>query len=169
MRGAATLRFPARGAASARASAPELHLMCGLPGAGKTTLAKRLEQELPALRLSPDEWMTSLLACALDDEEARERVEGTQWRLAARALALGAHVVLENGFWTRRDRDAYRACARDLGVRVVLHYLEAPRAELQRRLALRYADARPGEFRITEDMLDLYASWFEPPTPDELA
>jgi predicted kinase len=27
-----------------------LHLLCGLPGSGKTTLARRLERERPALR-----------------------------------------------------------------------------------------------------------------------
>jgi hypothetical protein len=32
-----------------------LHLMCGLPGSGKTTLAERIERESNALRLSP-EW-----------------------------------------------------------------------------------------------------------------
>jgi predicted kinase len=33
-----------------------LHLMIGLPGSGKTTLAKKLEAELGALRLTPEEW-----------------------------------------------------------------------------------------------------------------
>ena len=33
-----------------------LHLMVGLPGSGKTTEAIRLEHELHALRLTPDEW-----------------------------------------------------------------------------------------------------------------
>lgn len=32
---------------------PTLHLLVGLPGSGKTTLARRLEQDLPALRLTP--------------------------------------------------------------------------------------------------------------------
>lgn len=147
---------------------PELHLMIGLPGAGKTTRAKELEQQLPALRLSPDEWMARVVGCAMDDPEAREAVEAEQWRIAARALQLGLNVILENGFWTRTERDAYRACAAEIGARVVLHHLHAPREELLRRLALRYAESPPGAFRITPEMLDLYASWFEPPTADEL-
>ena len=37
-------------------SVATLHLMVGLPCSGKTTLAKQLEQERSALRLTPDEW-----------------------------------------------------------------------------------------------------------------
>jgi hypothetical protein len=38
---------------------PTIHLMCGLVAAGKTTLARKLAEELqlPAVRLSRDEWM----------------------------------------------------------------------------------------------------------------
>ena len=34
-----------------------LYLTCGLPGSGKTTLAKQLERDLPALLLNGDEWL----------------------------------------------------------------------------------------------------------------
>ena len=34
-----------------------LYLLVGLPGAGKTTKAKQLEVEAPALRFTLDEWM----------------------------------------------------------------------------------------------------------------
>ena len=37
-----------------------LHLMVGLPCSGKTTLAKKLEHERSALRLTPDEWQVGL-------------------------------------------------------------------------------------------------------------
>jgi predicted kinase len=80
---------------------PTLYLTCGLPGSGKTTLARRLEQEAPALRLTGDEWMHGLYA-GISTEEAetgpcRSRVERPQWAVALRALELGCNVVVDWG------------------------------------------------------------------------
>ncbi|GAV39772.1 hypothetical protein Saa2_02659 [Streptomyces acidiscabies] len=77
---------------------PVLILLCGLPGSGKTTLAKRLAPEIPAVRLCPDEWMDDL-GIDLFDEEARERLERRFWGHAQELLGLGQTVVLEFGFW----------------------------------------------------------------------
>ncbi len=84
-----------------------LILICGLPGAGKTTLARQLEHDMPALRLSPDEWIAHIL----DDPTNRRNwtgsarpVETVQWDVAMRVLALGVDVVIEWGFWSREER-----------------------------------------------------------------
>lgn len=149
-----------------------LFLICGLPGAGKTTLARRLEREHAALRLCPDEWIVSLMADRSDIEERdrlRAPVEAIQWELAQRVLALGRDVVLEWGFWSREERVRYRAQAEALGARVELRYLAATRDELWSRLARRNADLPPGAFAVTAGELDLWWSWFEPPADDELA
>jgi AAA domain len=60
-----------------------LHLICGLPGAGKTTLARQLENGLPALRLAPDEWMSRISGDGCE-EEKRAAIEGVQWDIAGR-------------------------------------------------------------------------------------
>lgn len=148
-----------------------LFLLCGLPGSGKTTLAKQLEISRPALRLCPDEWIASLLADATDTVELgrlRSPVEAIQWDVAKRALVLEIDVVLENGFWSRVERDQYRAQAEQLGARVELRYLEIGRDELWARLSKRNANLPPGTFVVTKEQLDLWWSWFEPPTPQEL-
>ncbi len=146
---------------------PILHLICGLPGSGKTTLARRLERDLPALRLAPDEWMARIVGDGYD-EAKRAAVEAVQWEIAARALGLGVDVILENGFWSRRERDDFRARAAALGADTKLHFLDVPRDELLRRLALRNAAVPPDAFRVNEAQLDLWSRSFEPPTPDEL-
>ena len=68
----------------ARTSA-RLVVICGLPGAGKTTLARELEVSLPAVRLGGDEWMTDL-GVDLFDQPFRDRLEA-RFRDARRAPA----------------------------------------------------------------------------------
>ncbi len=70
--------------------------MCGLPGSGKTTLAKRLESSLRAIRFSADEWMVAL-SLDIYDEEMRGKIEALQWRFARELLGLGLTVVIEWG------------------------------------------------------------------------
>jgi predicted kinase len=150
---------------------PTLYMICGLPGAGKTTLAKQLEESRSALRLCPDEWIASVLVDLTDTTEMdrlRDPVESLQWDLAKRALALGMNVILENGFWSRDERLRYREQAEALGAHVQLEYLDVPRDELWARLARRNADLPPGSFAVTREQLDLWWSWFEPPTADEM-
>src|SRR5437868_759318 len=104
-----------------------LHLMCGLPGSGKTTLAKKLEKERCALRLCPDEWIVALYGedIARDRDRlyaVRDPVEALQWQLAEQALAREVDVILESGFWSRRERDHMRARAKELNATVELHF-----------------------------------------------
>jgi predicted kinase len=148
-----------------------LFLICGLPGAGKTTLAKRLEQEHHALRLCPDEWITPILADASDQAELnrlRSPVETLQWEVAKRVLSLGIHVILENGFWSREERSSYKLQAEALGAKVELHFLEVSKDELWQRVSKRNANLPPGTFVVTKEQLELWWKLFEPPTKEEL-
>lgn len=148
-----------------------LFLMCGLPGAGKTTLAKQLERERQALRLSPDEWIARLFGKGLTLptlDWCRDPVESVQWMVAERALTLGINVILDFGFWSRVEREDFRARAARLGAGSEIYFLDAPRALLLSRLAARNADLPADAFPVTEAQLSFWLSLFEPPTADEL-
>jgi len=148
-----------------------LYLICGLPGSGKTTIAKQIESSQSALRLCPDEWIESLLADNTDTAELdrlRTPVESVQWDVAKRVLTLGINVVLENGFWSRDERARNRSRAEVLGAQVKLIYLNVDRDELWARLSKRNKNLPSGTFVVREDQLDLWLSWFEPPTPEEI-
>jgi len=155
------------------APAPTLYLTCGLPGSGKTTLAKRLEQEVPALRLTADEWLHELYPGITTSEAEtgpfRSRVERLQWMTAVRALEFGCDVVLDWGLWAREERDLYRASARGVGARVVLCLLDPPVEDLWDRLSRRNAGRPLGVFEITKPALLGWVKLFQRPTVDELA
>ena len=89
-------------------------VVCGMPGAGKTTLACRLEQAYDGVRFCPDEWFAAL---GLDphDARARSRFEKLQWRQALRVATLGVTVIVEFGTWGRVERRRMREQARAVG------------------------------------------------------
>jgi predicted kinase len=141
-----------------------LIVVCGLPGSGKTTLAKALESRLRAVRFSPDEWMDAL-ALNLWDEERRGRIEALQWKFGQELLALGLTVIIEWGTWGRSERDTLRLGARALGAAVELHYVSAPADVLFERIQRRGMEKPP----IERDAVTRWFEQFQAPTPEEMA
>lgn len=148
-----------------------LHLMIGLLCSGKTTLARQLEQELPALRLTPDEWHTRLFGYDVEEPEHEDRhglIEAMMWNIAARVLVLGVDVILDFGFWARVEREDYRARAAQLGASGEIHFLDVPEGELLKRLEARNSHPSPGEAYIPEAIFKSWLPIFQAPTLDEL-
>ncbi len=143
---------------------PRLIIVCGLPGSGKTTLAKMLERRLRAVRFSPDDWMDAL-SLNIWDEERRGKIEALQWKFGQELLALGLTVIIEWGTWGRSERDTLRLGARALGAAVELHYLSAPVDVLMDRIQQRGTEAP----RIERDQLLRWVEIFQTPTPEEIA
>ena len=148
-----------------------VHLMVGLPCSGKTTLARKLEHERSALRLTPDEWQLRLFGQDAHSPEHDARhgaIESLLWDLAGRALLLGTNVILDFGFWAREEREDYRSRAKLLGARSEVHFLDVPAAELLRRLARRNTQLSSTDFYISEEMMKPWIAFFQAPTSDEL-
>jgi predicted kinase len=145
--------------------------MVGLPCSGKTTLAKQIEQERSALRLTPDEWQIGLFGQDANQPEHDDRhtfIEGMLWQVASRALELGTNVILDYGFWAREEREDFRLRAKRLGAASEVHFCDVPAAELLRRLAVRNSQPSQVSFHISEESMKAWIALFQRPTADEL-
>ncbi|HEU5043946.1 MAG TPA: ATP-binding protein [Nocardioidaceae bacterium] len=109
-----------------RNRAANVHLLAGLNGAGKTTHARRLERECPAVRFTLDEWMLRLYQRRYDDPEypdLADRCRGLIWKTAQQVLSTGIDVVLDWNLWSRSRRQIWRDKVESAGHHPVLHYL----------------------------------------------
>jgi predicted kinase len=145
------------------------HLIHGFLGVGKTTLARRLEQKIPAIRFSHDEWMTRL--CGDDPPvgsfpEFCRRVSKLLEQVWPSCLELGVDVVLDFGLWTRHDRDAFRAKIAAIGAEARLYRVTCSEEEAWRRIEKRNTDLR-GSLYIARNTFEILKLRFEPLSSDE--
>lgn len=149
---------------------PAIHLMCGLVGAGKSTLARQLARDLPAVRLSRDEWMLRLHGLPYDDPAYVERLgpcTDLLWDVALDVLSAGSSVVLDWNFWSVERRAEARDRARAGGFPIHVHWLDVPVETAIARARSRLADDPPDAHRLDDDSIRHFATIFEPPTDDE--
>ncbi len=140
--------------------------MCGPAGSGKSTVARRLEDEgMTRLSFDQEAWQRDIRSMPLSPE-LHEEIEG---ELRARLLSLvtsDTDVVLDFSFWSRRARDDYRELLRPLGVEPETIYLATPRDVVVERMRARRL-AHGDDYALTDDRVAAYFDHFEPPTHDE--
>lgn len=144
------------------------HLLHGYLGAGKTTLARRLERENNAIGFTPDAWMARLFGEDPPAEIFQEKVSAILELLEPlwiRCLALGVDVVLDYGFWSRCERDHTRQVVEDLGARAVLYHLTCDEQEARSRVERR--NGTGASLYIAPATFDLLRHRFEPLDADE--
>jgi predicted kinase len=145
-----------------------LYLTVGLPGAGKTTLARRIADDQRILRLTPDEWMAPLF----EDNDAggrRDILEGRLVWVAHQVLVSGSSVVLDFGCWSAEERYAIRAIAESVGARFNLQYVSIDEQERRARAAARWESAPETTFPMSDADHDRFLALYQPPSEAELS
>jgi predicted kinase len=151
---------------------PDVFLLVGLTGAGKTTYSKRVLEPAGVTRLSVDELIYTKHGRYGIDYPASAYFELYAPALETVRAALfaeldqGHDVALDLGIWSRADRDEWKRRIEAAGARWRLLYFPVSHAELRQRLAERNRLDGPDAVRVEESDLDDFYARFEEPTDE---
>lgn len=148
---------------------PRLFLTVGLPGSGKTTKAKELENKFDAIRFTPDEWILDIYGHDLnikDRDSLRSPVEDALWILATSAIKIGRNVVVDYGLWAIEERTKFRESAQACGAQVSFVYCHETFDVLWERVSAR-EESQKGTLHISKELLQKGWDFFQQLTDEE--
>lgn len=142
--------------------------LCGKICAGKSTLARKLRDELPAVVLNSDELTLSI---PFEHDIVYPIVKDYMMRKAVEIVRAGANVVIDFGFWSRADRDHAKTFFSGAGMELEWRYVSVTDEEWNRNIAARNEKVRSGEetsYFVDEGLAEKCLRLFEEPAPGEL-
>jgi predicted kinase len=141
-----------------------LYAMCGLPFAGKTSIARVLADRTGAALVRLDainsERGVGLDGAPISDDEWR-RTYAEAYARIVRHLSAGQPVVFDHGNFSRAERDHVRALAAQAGATIQFVYVPIDESEARRRLIANRS--MPEREDVRDDNFNLAVRAFEPP------
>lgn len=147
---------------------PELYLLCGLSFAGKTTLAKALEQRFDFARVDIDAINTRRGVGLSGEPVAQDDWDKTYaegFKELEAYLREGRSVLFDDANFMRAQRDFLRTIAAKYDASTHVIYLDVSATEARER-QLRNRATRQ-RYDVRDDDFAHVVTNFEPPTPDE--
>ncbi|UHH24928.1 AAA family ATPase [Halobacterium noricense] len=137
---------------------PRIVVVCGLPGAGKTTVAEHAADLLDAELLRTDVVRNDLFPDPEYTDAEMRAVYDELFERAATVVRSGDSVVLDGTFQHRDLRDSVQNTANDLGVPATLVKVECEEAVVRERIRQRSGDASDADFAIHQQYRESFDS-----------
>lgn len=152
---------------------PKVLIVCGKICSGKSTYAEKLKLENKAVILSVDE-----LTLALFENQAGEKldfyVEKLKEYFLKKSLDIveaGADVILDWGFWTKKERDYAREFYDSRNISYQFYYMNVGIDEWKKRILKRNQEIKREQleaYPIDKGLLSKVEKMFEEPDRKEL-
>lgn len=138
-----------------------LILISGLPGTGKTTLAKAYAVRYGALHLNSDLIRRELGLMGHYSPEDKKRVYDALLEFAHRALQTGREVVVDSTFYKEAIREPFRRVAAECAARLFWVEVRAGEQTIRERLQTPRPDSE-ADFAVFEKIRNEYEPLQEP-------
>ncbi len=150
---------------------PQIHLIEGPVGSGKSTFANKLSQRCAAPHFNLDEWMARLFQ---PDRPATGRIEWyierknrciqQIWQVSCGILAAGSDVILELGLIQRHSRQDFYKRLDEAGYKITVYVLDAPRDVRRERVQARnFEKGETFSMEVPDDIFEIASDMWEEP------
>ena len=142
---------------------PTIHLIEGPVGAGKSTFAARLGEQLNAPRINLDEWMVTLFSPDRPAENfvewyltCKQRCIEQIWRVACDWLDCRSDIILELGLVQQADRAEFYQRVDDHELSLKVYLLDVPREVRLERVRQRNATrGQTFQMAVSDEVFDI--------------
>ena len=150
---------------------PKAYVICGFIGAGKTTFARKLENETGAVRITKDEWMIKIFGNKITSDKNFEEYDHNIVELtrvfALKILKAGTDVIIDEGFWEKSQREDINKRILQVGASPIFYYVECPVEKMRERVVNRSKNPSVDSFEISGEMFDSYLKYWQAPDESE--
>ena len=147
--------------------------ICGKICCGKTTYAHGLCRKNNAVLLSTDELMLAVWGqhCGEKHDEYAAKIQKYLLNKSLEIIASGTDVVLDWGFWQKKQRDSLKEFYKSRNINCEFHCIDVPEEVWRERIKKRNEAVLEDEgiaYFVDENLAAKFESRFETPTDDEI-
>jgi predicted kinase len=147
----------------------KLYIMCGLPFAGKTVLAKELAKRLGFVGIDLDEVKFELFGEDIKDEQIDQpgwdKVYAEMYRKIEENLRAGKTAIHDTGNFTKHERELVRQIADRLGIETQVIFVDVPVAVARKRMTENRGSGK--RFDVSDQDFENSVKELERPREDE--